>query len=122
MHERIRKEFWGFSNQETLSNQDLIQERYRSIRPAPGYPACPDHSLKVDIFKLLANRDFPVSLTESFAMEPGASVCGFYFSHPQSHYFGVGNIDRDQVEAYMLRKKVDRLTAEQWLSPQLGYV
>ncbi|MEE2823011.1 MAG: methionine synthase [Acidobacteriota bacterium] len=122
MHERIRKEFWGFSDQETLSNQDLIQERYRSIRPAPGYPACPDHSLKVDIFKLLANRDFPVSLTESFAMEPGASVCGFYFSHPQSHYFGVGNIDRDQVEAYMLRKKVDRLTAEQWLSPQLGYV
>jgi 5-methyltetrahydrofolate--homocysteine methyltransferase len=120
MHERVRREFWGYANQEKLSSQNLIQEGYRGIRPAPGYPACPDHSLQKEIFELLAGRDFPVHLTESFAMEPAASVCGFYFSHPESHYFGVGKIDRDQVKDYARRKKVDQKTAEQWLSPQLG--
>ena len=121
MHERVRKEYWGYVVQEELSHQKLIQEGYRGIRPAPGYPSCPDHSLQTELFELLAGRDFPVHLTESFAMEPAASICGFYFSHPESHYFGVGKIDRDQVKDYARRKKVDQKTAEQWLSPLLGY-
>ena len=121
LHQRIRQEFWGYSNQEELSHQELIQEGHQGIRPAPGYPACPDHSLQAELFDLLAGEDFPVHLTESFAMEPAASVCGFYFSHPESHYFGVGKIDQDQVEDYARRKKVDQKTAEQWLSPQLVY-
>ena len=121
MHERIRKDFWGYANQEELPSQGLTQEKYQGIRPAPGYPACPDHSLQAELFKLLAGTDCPVRLTESFAMEPAASVCGFYFSHPESHYFGVGKIDRDQVKDYARRKQVDQELAEQWLSPQLGY-
>ena len=119
MHERVRREFWGYAGQEELGKQELIQERYRGIRPAPGYPSCPDHSLQRELFGLLAGQDFPVCLTESFAMKPAASVCGFYFSHPESHYFGVGKIDRDQLEDYARRKQVDQKTAEQWLSPQL---
>ena len=119
MHERIRREFWGYAGQEEFGKQELIGEQYRGIRPAPGYSACPDHSLQTELFGLLAGRDFPVRLTESFAMKPAASVSGFYFSHPESHYFGVGKIDRDQLEDYARRKRVDQKTAEQWLSPQL---
>ena len=104
MHERIRREFWGYENQEKWSSQELLHEKYQGIRPAPGYPACPDHSLQADLFDLLAGPDLPVRLTESFAMVPAASVGGFYFSHPESHYFGVGKIDRDQVKDYARRQ------------------
>ena len=122
LHQRIRKEFWGYASEENLENQELIQERYQGIRPAPGYPACPDHSLKTELFELLGGqKHLPVSLTESFAMLPAASVCGFYFSHPESRYFGVGQIDRDQVKDYARRRGMDVEKAEEGLSPILGY-
>ena len=104
LHERVRKEFWGYAPDETLSSDDLIAEKYRGIRPAPGYPAQPDHTEKGTLFRLLDAERIGVKLTESFAMWPGAAVCGLYFSHPQSHYFGVGKIERDQVEDYAKRK------------------
>ena len=120
MHQRVRKEFWGYAPEEKLDKQELIQERYQGIRPAPGYPACPDHSLKAELFELLGNgQHLPVCLTDSFAMDPAASVCGFYFSHPESRYFGVGKIDRDQVEDYARRRRIDQETAELWLAPLL---
>ena len=100
----MRKEFWGYAADETLSNEQLIAEKYRGIRPAPGYPAQPDHTEKGTLFKLLESERIGVKLTESFAMWPGAAVCGLYFSHPQSAYFGVGKIERDQVEDYARRK------------------
>ena len=104
LHQRVRKEFWGYAADETLGNADLIAEKYRGIRPAPGYPAQPDHTEKGTLFQLLDGERIGVKLTESFAMWPGASVCGLYFSHPESHYFGVGKIERDQVEDYAARK------------------
>src|SRR5690606_28699347 len=98
MHERVRREFWGYAPDEALPKTALIAEQYRGIRPAPGYPAQPDHTEKATLFGLLASEDhIGVKLTESFAMWPGASVCGLYFSHPDSAYFGVGKIERDQV-------------------------
>jgi 5-methyltetrahydrofolate--homocysteine methyltransferase len=100
----VRKEFWGYRADETLSNADLIAEKYQVIRPAPGYPAQPDHTEKGTLFRLLGGERIGVKLTESFAMWPGASVCGLYFSHPESHYFGVGKIERDQIEDYAARK------------------
>ena len=107
MHQRVRKEFWGYASDETLSNADLISEKYRGIRPAPGYPAQPDHTEKATLFSLLeAEGRIGVKLTESYAMWPGAAVCGLYFSHPDAHYFGVGKIERDQVEDYARRKAV----------------
>ena len=122
LHQRVRKEFWGYASEESLEKQELIQERYQGIRPAPGYPACPDHSLKAELFELLGGqKQLPVSLTESFAMLPAASVCGFYFSHPESRYFGVGQIDRDQVKDYARRRGIDVEKAEEGLSPILGY-
>ncbi len=122
MHQRVRKEFWGYAPDEALSDSDLIAERYRGIRPAPGYPAQPDHSEKATLFKLLdGERAIGVRLTESFAMWPGAAVCGLYFSHPESHYFGVGRIERDQVEDYARRKRWTLVEAEKWLSPILNY-
>jgi 5-methyltetrahydrofolate--homocysteine methyltransferase len=122
LHQRVRKEFWGYAPEENLENQELIQERYQGIRPAPGYPACPDHSLKAELFELLGGaKHLPVRLTESFAMLPAASVCGFYFSHPESRYFGVGKIDRDQVKDYARRRGIDVDEAEEGLSPILGY-
>ena len=122
LHERVRKEFWGFAPDEALSNQDLIKERYRGIRPAPGYPACPDHSEKPELFRLLnAGQNAGVTLTESFAMVPTAAVSGFYFAHPQAQYFGVGKINRDQVADYAARRGVSVDQAERWLSPNLGY-
>ena len=106
----------------TLSAGDLIAEKYRGIRPAPGYPAQPDHSEKATLFKLLdGERQIGVRLTESFAMWPGASVCGLYFSHPDSYYFGVGKIERDQVEDYARAQGLDARTAERWLAPILNY-
>lgn len=121
LHQRVRKEFWGYAADETLSNQDLIAEQYRGIRPAPGYPAQPDHTEKGTLFKLAGGERVGVKLTESFAMWPGASVCGLYFSHPESHYFGVGKIERDQVEDYALRKGWTVAEAERWLAPILNY-
>ncbi|MBK6940051.1 MAG: methionine synthase [Planctomycetes bacterium] len=122
LHERVRREFWGFAEGEALTNQELIQKRYQGIRPAPGYPACPDHSEKVILFELLgAPKHVNIQLTESFAMLPTAAVCGYYFSHPDSTYFGLGKIDKDQVEDYARRRGVDLETVERWLAPVLAY-
>ena len=122
MHERVRREFWGYAKDETLSNDDIIKERYAGIRPAPGYPACPDHTEKKTLFELLdGEKATGVTLTESYAMWPASSVSGWYFGHPQSHYFGVGKIARDQVEDYARRKKMKVADIERWLSPNLGY-
>ena len=122
MHERVRKEFWAYAPDESLTNDDLIAEKYRGIRPAPGYPAQPDHTEKATLFELLdAEAAIGVQLTESFAMWPGAAVSGLYFSHPQSAYFGVGRIDRDQVEDYARRKGWSLAVCEKWLAPVLAY-
>ena len=122
MHERVRREFWGYAAHETLDGAGLIREEYQGIRPAPGYPACPDHTEKATLWQMLdPERTAGIRLTESFAMFPTAAVSGFYFSHPQAHYFGVGKIDRDQVASYAQRKGMDLSEAERWLSPNLGY-
>lgn len=120
MHRHVRTTLWGYAPDEQLTNEALIKERYRGIRPAPGYPACPDHSLKPTLFKLLdAHHATGISLTESFAMLPTAAVSGFYFGHPQAEYFGVARVGRDQVEEYAARRGVDLPTAERWLRPNL---
>jgi len=122
LHERVRKEFWAYAPEEKISNDQRISEDYRGIRPAPGYPAQPDHSEKRTIFDLLAaERRIGVTLTESFAMHPGASVCGLYLAHPQAHYFGVAKIERDQVEDYAARKSMSVEEVERWLAPVLNY-
>jgi 5-methyltetrahydrofolate--homocysteine methyltransferase len=122
MHQRARREFWAYAPDETLRSDELIAEGYRGIRPAPGYPAQPDHTEKATLFKLLdGERAIGVKLTESFAMWPGASVCGLYFSHPDSYYFGVGKIERDQVEDYARRKGESFAAMEKWLAPILNY-
>jgi len=122
MHERVRKEFWGYAPDEHLSNQQLIAEEYKGIRPAPGYPACPDHTEKPTLFALLdAENTAGIALTESMAMTPGSAVSGLYFSHPQSTYFGLGKIGRDQVEDYAVRKGMTLEEIERWLGPNLNY-
>ena len=122
MHERVRKELWGYSPDETLDNDALIHEKYRGIRPAPGYPACPDHTEKPALFELLAaTATTGISLTENFAMLPAASVSGYYFAHPESRYFGIGRIGKDQVADYARRKGMSITEAERWLAPILGY-
>ena len=122
LHERVRQEFWGYAADETLSNDDLIAEHYRGIRPAPGYPACPDHTEKGLLWQLLdVDRNAGIHLTESFAMTPTAAVSGWYFSHPEARYFGVGRLDRDQVADYARRKGWALAEAEKWLAPNLGY-
>jgi 5-methyltetrahydrofolate--homocysteine methyltransferase len=122
MHERVRREFWGYAKDEALSPADLIAEKYQGIRPAPGYPAQPDHTEKGTLFDLLdAEQATGIKLTESYAMMPAAAVSGFYFSHPASHYFGVGKIERDQVEDYAKRKGWPVSEAERWLAPILNY-
>ncbi|PCI42117.1 MAG: methionine synthase [Moraxellaceae bacterium] len=122
MHQRVRQEFWGYSPVEEFTNQELIKEKYQGIRPAPGYPACPDHTEKGTLFKLLdAELKAGISLTEHYAMWPAASVSGYYFSHPQSKYFGVGKINKDQVEDYATRKDISLNEAERWLNPNLSY-
>jgi 5-methyltetrahydrofolate--homocysteine methyltransferase len=122
LHQRVRKEFWAYAPDEALANSELIAEKYRGIRPAPGYPAQPDHTEKTTLFQLLdSERKIGVRLTESFAMWPGASVCGIYFSHPESYYFGVSKIERDQVEDYAARKGWSFAEAEKWLAPILNY-
>lgn len=121
MHERVRKEFWGYVPAEALSNEELIHEKYRGIRPAPGYPACPDHTEKPLLFNLLkATQHTSMTLTENFAMLPASSVSGFYFSHDLSHYFGVGKIGMDQVEDYAKRKNMEIEMVKRWLAPNLS--
>ena len=118
----MRTEFWGFAEDESLENTDLIAERYRGIRPAPGYPACPEHTEKRTLWSLLdVEENTSIELTESMAMWPGASVSGWYFSHPQSQYFVVGRLGRDQVADYAERKGWTLAEAERWLSSNLGY-
>ena len=122
LHQRVRKEFWGYAGDEDLSNRDLIREQYRGIRPAPGYPACPDHTEKRTLFDLLAAEDNAgMSLTENFAMLPAAAVSGFYLSHPESRYFQLGKIEKDQIEDYARRKGISVSEAERWLRPNLAY-
>lgn len=122
LHERVRKEFWGYAADEALGNDDLVAEKYRGIRPAPGYPACPDHTEKATLFKLLdATEKAGITLTESFAMWPSAAVSGWYFSHPEARYFGIGRIERDQVADYAKRKGMDFAAMERWLAPNLAY-
>ncbi|MBD0365364.1 MAG: methionine synthase [Flavisolibacter sp.] len=120
LHERVRKEYWGYAKDENLTNEQLIREEYKGIRPAPGYPACPDHTEKIKLFNLLkATENVSIELTESLAMNPPASVCGWYIAHPQSHYFGLGKIGRDQLEDYAQRKGMSIEEAEKWLRPVL---
>ena len=121
-HERVRRELWGYAGVEELTHAQLIGEQYRGIRPAPGYPACPDHTEKGKLWQLLdVERATGMQLTESFAMTPTAAVSGWYFAHPEAHYFAVGKIDRDQVEDYAQRKGLTPEQAERWLAPNLGY-
>jgi len=120
LHERARRE-WGYEPEESFDNEELIAEKYRGIRPAFGYPACPDHTEKQTLWELLGANDIGISLTENFAMNPGASVSGIYLGHPKSRYFAVGPIDRDQVEDYARRKNMTVAEAERWLQPNLGY-
>ena len=122
MHQRTRREFWGYAPDEKLSNDELIAEDYRGIRPAPGYPACPDHTEKAKLWELLdVETSIGLRLTDSYAMYPTAAVSGFYFSHPDARYFAVGRIDRDQVESYAARQGISVAEAEKWLAPNLGY-
>ena len=122
LHEKVRREYWGYVKSEKLNNDDLIRAKYQGIRPAPGYPACPDHTEKKFLFELLdATARTGISLTENFAMLPAASVSGFYFAHEQSKYFGVGKINKDQVADYARRKGQSVSTIEKWLQPNLGY-
>jgi len=123
MHARVRREFWGYAPDERFAPDELILEKYQGIRPAPGYPAQPDHTEKATLFKLLdAERNSGVELTESFAMWPGSSVSGLYYSNPESYYFGVGKIERDQVEDYAARKNMTVAEIERWLAPILNYI
>jgi 5-methyltetrahydrofolate--homocysteine methyltransferase len=119
LHERVRKDLWGYQPQESLSAEDLIAEKYRGIRPAPGYPACPDHSVKKDMFEVLAAQDIGMELTESLAMMPAASVSGFYLSHPASSYFNVGKIGEDQLEDQARRRGADIALLQRLLAPNL---
>jgi len=121
LHLRIRREFWGYAPEEQLTNDELIAEKYRGIRPAPGYPACPDHLDKAKIFELLKAEELGMSLTESLAMYPAASVSGYYFAHPDSKYFAVGKLAKDQVETYAAARGITVELAEKWLAPNLNY-
>jgi 5-methyltetrahydrofolate--homocysteine methyltransferase len=121
LHAKVRQELWGYATDEKLNNDDLIAEKYRGIRPAPGYPACPDHTEKGILFSILEAEKAGIKLTESFAMYPASSVSGFYFANAQSKYFGLGKIDKDQVTEYAKRKGMTVEDVERWLAPNLGY-
>jgi 5-methyltetrahydrofolate--homocysteine methyltransferase len=121
LHQQVRRR-WGYGLEENLSNDDLIAEKYRGIRPAPGYPSQPDHTEKATIFRLLeATRHTGITLTESYAMHPAASVCGLYFAHPEARYFAIDKITREQVDDYARRKAMPVGEVERWLAPHLGY-
>jgi 5-methyltetrahydrofolate--homocysteine methyltransferase len=118
----VRKETWGYEPNEKLSSEELVREKYRGIRPAPGYPACPDHTEKPELFKLLnATSLTGMTLTDSLAMMPASSVSGWYLSHPESKYFGLGKIEKDQAKDYAERKGMELKQVERWLSPNLNY-
>ena len=119
MHKRVRTEIWGYASAEALDNVQLIAEKYRGIRPAPGYPACPDHTEKTTLFKLLNAQLAGMELTETLAMTPTAAVSGWYFAHPESKYFGLGKISMDQLTDYANRKGKTKAEMERWLSPNL---
>jgi 5-methyltetrahydrofolate--homocysteine methyltransferase len=119
LHERVRKDLWGYAADEQLSNEALIKESYCGIRPAPGYPACPEHTVKADMFRVMQCEEIEMQVTESFAMIPGAAVSGFYFAHPQSKYFSVGKIGNDQVSDMADRRGVSKEQVERWLAPNL---
>jgi len=122
LHARVRREYWGYADETSLSNEDVIAEKYDGIRPAPGYPAQPDHTEKRTLFRLLeAEQRTGITLTESCAMWPGSSVSGLYFSHPDSYYFGVGRVEKDQVQDYAARKGISMDETERWLAPVLNY-
>jgi len=122
LHRKVRKEFWGYASDENLTNEELIKEKYNGIRPAPGYPAQPDHTEKLEIFKLLdVEENTGISLTENLAMSPASSVCGLYFANPEAKYFNVGKINKDQIENYARRKKMSASEIEKWLAPILNY-
>ena len=122
LHERVRAEFWAYAPDESLDNKELLRETYQGIRPAPGYPACPDHSEKPALFSLLAaQQNAGIRLTESFAMYPTAAVSGYYIGHPDARYFGTGKFGRDQVEDYARRRGVEPAQVEKWLASNLGY-
>jgi len=122
LHQQVRTDYWGYAANEGLSNEQLMAESYTGIRPAPGYPACPDHTEKASLFKLLdVETRTGIKLTESYAMWPTAAVSGWYFSHPQSKYFALGKIDKDQVVDYARRKGLTLDEAERWLAPNIGY-
>jgi 5-methyltetrahydrofolate--homocysteine methyltransferase len=122
LHQRVREEFWGYASNEHLSNEDLIQEKYRGVRPAPGYPGCPDHTEKITLFELLdASTKTGIRLTENLAMYPASSVSGLYYAHPESRYFGLGKIGKDQVEDIARRKNMPVAELERWLAPNLNY-
>ena len=122
MHEKVRRELWGYAPNEKLTSEELIAEKYRGIRPAPGYPAQPDHTEKSTLWELMdVEKQTGIKLTESYAMWPGSAVSGFYYAHPDSHYFGVAKIEADQVEDYAARKGWSIETAERWLAPILNY-
>jgi len=122
MHERTRREFWGYAPEERFTNDQLVREEYRGIRPAPGYPACPDHTEKATLWRMLdVEKTAGIRLTESFAMYPTAAVSGWYFSHPEARYYQVGRIDADQVADYAQRKGMALAEAERWLAPLIGY-
>jgi 5-methyltetrahydrofolate--homocysteine methyltransferase len=116
----VRKDLWGYAADEALTSEELIRESYRGIRPAPGYPACPEHSVKRAMFAALGADEIGMTLTESYAMSPASSVSGFYFSHPQAKYFNVGRIGRDQLEDLARRKRESVDELERWLAPNLG--
>jgi 5-methyltetrahydrofolate--homocysteine methyltransferase len=120
MHERVRRDLWGYAPDEHLATEDLIREAYRGIRPAPGYPACPEHSVKAPLFDALNCAEIGLSLTENYAMLPASSVSGFYIAHPQAKYFNVGRIGRDQLEDLARRRGVAASELERWLAPNLG--
>jgi len=120
LHVKVRKELWGYSPEEDLDLTDLLHEEYQGIRPAPGYPACPEHSEKETLFDLIDAGRAGVNLTENFAMYPGAAVSGFYFANPESRYFNVGRINEDQLEDYARRKNMPLLEARRWLASNLN--
>jgi 5-methyltetrahydrofolate--homocysteine methyltransferase len=122
LHAKVRKEYWGYASGERISNEQMIKEEYDGIRPAPGYPACPDHTEKQTIFELLdAEKVAGIKLTDSFAMYPASSVSGYYFANAESKYFGLGKIEKDQVVEYSVRKGMALEEMERWLSPNLAY-
>jgi len=122
LHELVRKQFWGYAKDEKLNNEAILREEYQGIRPAPGYPACPDHTEKETLWKLLeVEHNAQIFLTENYAMWPAASVSGYYFAHPQARYFSLGKVDKDQVENYAQRKAISKATVEKWIRPHLGY-